>query len=103
MYHRSGRAALVAIILFVASGGLAQTKTVDEIIAWVNSDIILKSEFETRKAQIRNDLSEPAPRGATGIGLKVMRYRARLIGGDLIIGSPPAGGTRVACHLPFPS
>src|SRR5438105_13531196 len=63
MYHRSGRAALVAIILFVASGGLAQTKTVDEIIAWVNSDIILKSEYETRKAQIRNDLSEPPPRG----------------------------------------
>src|SRR3989441_3243570 len=63
MYYRSGRALLTAIILLVASGGLAQTKTVDEIIAWVNSDIILKSEFETRKAQIRNDLAEAPPRG----------------------------------------
>jgi len=63
MYHRSGRFALIAIILLVASSGLAQTKTVDEIIAWINSDIILKSEFETRKAQIRNDLAEAPPRG----------------------------------------
>src|SRR2546425_4393547 len=63
MYYRSGRALLTAIILLVASGGLAQTKTVDEIIAWVNSDIILKSEYETRKARTRNDLSEAPPRG----------------------------------------
>src|SRR6266446_3778876 len=63
MHHRSGRFALIAIILLVASSGLAQTKTVDEIVAWVNSDIILKSEFETRKAQIRNDLAEAPPRG----------------------------------------
>ena len=63
MYYRSGRALLTAIILLVASGGLAQTKTVDEIIAWVNSDIILKSEYETRKALIRNDLAEAPPRG----------------------------------------
>jgi peptidyl-prolyl cis-trans isomerase SurA len=63
MYQKSGLAALVAIVLLIASSGLAQTKTVDEIIAWVNSDIILKSEYETRKAQIRNDLASPAPRG----------------------------------------
>jgi peptidyl-prolyl cis-trans isomerase SurA len=63
MYQKSGRAALVAIILLIASNGLAQTKTVDEIIAWVNSDIILKSEYETRKTLIRNDLASPAPRG----------------------------------------
>ena len=63
MYHRSGLAVLTAIIFLVAASGLAQTKTVDEIVAWVNSDIILKSEFETRKAQIRNDLTEAPPRG----------------------------------------
>ena len=63
MYQKSGRAVLIAIILLTASSALAQIKTVDEIIAWVNSDIILKSEYETRKAQIRNDLSEPPPRG----------------------------------------
>jgi signal transduction histidine kinase len=43
-------------------------------------------------------LNESAPL-ATGIGLRVMRYRARLIGGDLEIGSPPAGGTRVCCRV----
>ena len=30
-----------------------------------------------------------------GIGLRVMRYRARLIGGVLEIDSAPAGGARV--------
>ena len=63
MYLRTVRAALVVIILSIASMGLAQTKTVDEIVAWVNSDIILKSDFELRKEQIRNDLSEAPPRG----------------------------------------
>ena len=63
MYKKSGRAVLIAILLLIASNALAQSRSVDEIIAWVNTDIILKSEFELRKAAIRNDLSEPAPRG----------------------------------------
>src|SRR5438309_7017265 len=63
MYHKSGRVWLTAIIFLIASTALAQTKTVDEIVAWVNSDIILKSEFETRRAQVRNDLAEAPPRG----------------------------------------
>ena len=63
MYHKSDRVWLTAIILLIASTSLAQTKTVDEIVAWVNSDIILKSEFETRKVQVRNDLAEAPPRG----------------------------------------
>jgi signal transduction histidine kinase len=37
--------------------------------------------------------------GDDGIGLRVMRYRARLIGGNLEIGSPPAGGTRISCRV----
>ena len=63
MYHKRGRVWLTAIIFLIASTSLAQTKTVDEIVAWVNSDIILKSEFETRKVQVRNDLAEAPPRG----------------------------------------
>jgi signal transduction histidine kinase len=43
-------------------------------------------------------LNESTPL-AIGIGLRVMRYRARLIGGALEIGSPPAGGTRVCCRV----
>ena len=35
-----------------------------------------------------------------GIGLRVMRHRAELIGGAFEIGSPPAGGTRIACRVP---
>ena len=38
-----------------------------------------------------------------GIGLRVMRYRARLIDGDLGIGSPPAGGTRISCRVKLPA
>jgi signal transduction histidine kinase len=38
-----------------------------------------------------------------GIGLRVMRYRARLMGGDLETGSPPAGGTRICCRVKMPS
>jgi signal transduction histidine kinase len=38
-----------------------------------------------------------------GIGLRVMRHRAELIGAMFEIGSPPAGGTRIACHIPVPT
>jgi signal transduction histidine kinase len=33
----------------------------------------------------------------------VMRHRAELIGAQFEIGSPPAGGTRIACHIPAPA
>jgi hypothetical protein len=35
-----------------------------------------------------------------GIGHRVMRRRALLIGGTFEIGSSPAGGTRMACNIP---
>ncbi|MEP6809918.1 MAG: sensor histidine kinase [Chthoniobacterales bacterium] len=38
-----------------------------------------------------------------GIGLRVMRYRARLIDGLLEIGSAPAGGTRIVCRVQLPA
>jgi peptidyl-prolyl cis-trans isomerase SurA len=63
MYQRSRRAVLTAVLSLLSSGAFAQSKTVDEIIAWVNNDIILKSEYELRKSAIRNDLSEAPPRG----------------------------------------
>jgi len=63
MYQKIRLVVLTAILLLIASNALAQSKTVDEIIAWVNSDIILKSEYELRKTAIRSDLAEPAPRG----------------------------------------
>ncbi len=39
---------------------------------------------------------------ADGIGLQVMRYRARLIGAELRIGSAPAGGARISCKVSLP-
>src|SRR2546421_370955 len=66
MHHRSGKVLLGAFILFstLLSGTAgAQTKTLEEIVAWVNNDIILKSEYERRKAQLREELAQPAPRG----------------------------------------
>jgi signal transduction histidine kinase len=44
----------------------------------------------------------PAPDQAAGIGIKTMRYRARVLGGDLAIGPGEHGGTRIACLCPQP-
>jgi peptidyl-prolyl cis-trans isomerase SurA len=63
MYQKSRRAILTVVLSLLSSGAFAQSKTVDEIIAWVNNDIILKSEYELRKSAIRNDLAEAPPRG----------------------------------------
>jgi signal transduction histidine kinase len=35
-----------------------------------------------------------------GIGLRVMRHRAKLIGGAVEISLAPAGGTRITCYIP---
>ncbi len=44
-----------------------------------------------------------APGAASGVGLKIMRYRANMLGGELLIGAPPNGrGTRVTCVLTQP-
>ena len=63
MRSKSGRAILASILLFIGHTALAQTKTVEEIVARVNNDIILKSEYEARKTALRAELAEPAPRG----------------------------------------
>jgi signal transduction histidine kinase len=39
-------------------------------------------------------------KSARGLGLPIMNYRARSIGGRLEIESPKKAGTRVACYLP---
>jgi signal transduction histidine kinase len=45
----------------------------------------------------------PAPDQAAGIGIKTMRYRARVLGGDLAIGPGVHGGTRITCLCPQPA
>jgi parvulin-like peptidyl-prolyl isomerase len=66
MYHKSGKALFAAILIVITllAGTLsAQTKTIEEIVAWVNADVILKSEYEARKAALREELARPAPQG----------------------------------------
>lgn len=43
--------------------------------------------------------ADPVPTG--GMGLDIMRYRARIIGGELRIGPGPEGGTLVVCSVPL--
>ncbi len=42
-------------------------------------------------------IDKKKPRSGDGIGIRVMRYRANLIGGDFSVGPLEGGGTRVAC------
>lgn len=39
--------------------------------------------------------------GGTGLGLKLMRYRAQMVGGDLSLESSPSGGASVRCTCPL--
>jgi signal transduction histidine kinase len=38
--------------------------------------------------------------GSRGLGLNIMSYRARLVGGNLAIGQAPGGGTLITCTFP---
>ena len=42
----------------------------------------------------------PLPHGTRGMGLDSMRYRARVLGGELKIDSHPGEGTIVSCEMP---
>ena len=39
--------------------------------------------------------------GPGGLGLKIMRYRAQMLGGDLVIETHDSGGTSVSCSCPL--
>lgn len=41
---------------------------------------------------------EPSERG--GIGFRIMQHRTEVMGGRMEHGAPPAGGTRIAVHIP---
>jgi peptidyl-prolyl cis-trans isomerase SurA len=66
MYYKCGKALLAAIILlttFLSGVSVAQTRTIEEIVAWINNDVILKSEYEARKAALREELGRATPNG----------------------------------------
>src|SRR5262245_35109300 len=74
MHYRSGRVVLAAAVLLsslLSGTAMAQTKTIEEIVAWVNNEVILKSEYEKRKAQLREELADPSRgRGLQGAQLE---------------------------------
>ena len=39
----------------------------------------------------------------SGMGLKIMRFRAQMIGGDLAVESAPGSGSTIRCHCPLRS
>jgi PAS domain S-box-containing protein len=52
---------------------------------------------------VRDDGSgfEVVPKRETGLGLRIMNYRAKMIGGSLSVQSKPNGGTVVKCLFPI--
>jgi PAS domain S-box-containing protein len=44
----------------------------------------------------------PARRSAAGMGLRIMEYRAHMLGGELRIETPRRGGTAICCCVPVP-
>jgi PAS domain S-box-containing protein len=68
-------------------------------------DISLSSNAHSITLSVKNNgLSMPEPSAShQGMGLRIMRYRADMIGGTLKIqNNPEAGGTIVTCTLPIP-
>ena len=45
---------------------------------------------------------EVGPRSQSGLGLRIMNYRAKMISGSLSVQSSPGGGTVVRCLFPIP-
>jgi len=55
------------------------------------------------KLQVQDDgggIPESVGQGS-GMGLQIMSYRARMIGGSLSVSRRPTGGTLVACDFPL--
>jgi len=41
-----------------------------------------------------------SPADGGGIGFRIMQHRTEMMGGRMEHGTPPAGGTRIAVHIP---
>jgi signal transduction histidine kinase len=67
--------------------------------------ILLRSRADQIELRIEDDgagLASEAPGRLAGMGLHIMDYRARSIGGTLHVGRGPGGGTAVCCCAPCP-
>jgi len=61
--------------------------------------VTLRSEGHGVAVEVRDDGRGFSPSEAVGLGLNIMRHRARLIGAELVVDSSPGRGTRVLCTL----
>jgi PAS domain S-box-containing protein len=58
--------------------------------------------LELRVADNGRGFTQTTDEGS-GLGLKIMRYRAQMLGGDLVLETRPDGGATVRCTCPLPS
>jgi signal transduction histidine kinase len=61
----------------------------------------LHADDDTLLLHVEDDgVGMPDDCAQSGMGLRTMAYRARLLDGELTVGPGPAGGTRVSCRVP---
>jgi PAS domain S-box-containing protein len=61
----------------------------------------LGGELHLRVEDNGRGFEQAAPEAIGGLGLKIMRYRAQMLGGDLILESGANGGASVRCSCPL--
>jgi two-component system, LuxR family, sensor kinase FixL len=70
------------------------------------TDVSINLETVSGELHLRVDdngqgFERPPPDSPGGLGLKIMRYRAQMLGGDLILESGTNGGASVRCSCPL--
>jgi PAS domain S-box-containing protein len=70
------------------------------------TDVTISLETASGELHLRIDdngrgFEQPPPDAASGLGLKIMRYRAQMLGGDLVLESGTNGGASVRCSCPL--
>ena len=60
-----------------------------------------KDELQLKIEDNGRGFMQYPPEGANGLGLKIMRYRAQMLGGDLVLEAAPHGGALVRCSCPL--
>ena len=70
------------------------------------TDVTVNLETVSGELHLRVDdngrgFEQPASDSPGGLGLKIMRYRAQMLGGDLILESGTNGGACVRCSCPL--
>jgi signal transduction histidine kinase len=61
----------------------------------------LGGELQLRIDDNGRGFTHQPPDGAGGLGLKMMRYRAQMLGGDLVLETSANGGASVRCSCPL--